>query len=118
MNQKDPQDWPPELDALIAAPEHHFLVLENDQVRVLETVIPPGETTPVHTHCWPAVFTIQSWSDFVRRDADGKVTVDTRGNQQLADPGKTLWSEPLPPHTLENVGDREIRLLSVEIKTH
>lgn len=112
----DPVNWPPELDALIAAPEHHSLVLENDRVRVLEMVIPAGETTPLHTHCWPSVITIQSWSDFIRRDANGNVTADTRGNPRLAAPGQALWSDPLPPHTLENVGEQAIRLLSVEVK--
>ncbi|MEZ4519074.1 MAG: hypothetical protein R3C44_20405 [Chloroflexota bacterium] len=48
------------------------------QVRVVQTLIPPGEQTAVHTHCWPGALTILSWSDFVRRDADGNVLVDTR----------------------------------------
>jgi hypothetical protein len=34
--------WPRELDALIAAPDSHRLLLENDRVRVLEVVIEPG----------------------------------------------------------------------------
>lgn len=28
-------DWPGSLDAVVAAPEHHAVVLENDRVRVL-----------------------------------------------------------------------------------
>ena len=50
-----PWPWPPELDALIAAPKHHTLILENDRMRLLDTVIPVGETVPVHTHRWPGV---------------------------------------------------------------
>jgi hypothetical protein len=30
--------------------------------------------------------------------------------------GIAVWSEPLPPHTLENVGERDLRVISVEIK--
>ena len=45
-------NWPPELDALIAAPKQHRLLLENDRVRVLDTEIAPGDRTPVHTHRW------------------------------------------------------------------
>jgi hypothetical protein len=39
-----PADWPwsDELDALMAAPKHHWLVFENDRVRVLDTRIAPG----------------------------------------------------------------------------
>ncbi len=108
--------WPDHLDALRAAPRHHTLVLENERVRVLETRIPPGETTALHTHRWPAAMVIQSWAPFVRRDAEGAVTVDSRTVPALADPPQTLWSDPLPPHTLENVGDVDIQLISVELK--
>ena len=45
--------WPAELDALIAAPEQHQLLMENSKVRVLDIKIKPGETTPVHTHHRP-----------------------------------------------------------------
>jgi hypothetical protein len=37
-------EWPDELDALIAAPRHHLLLMENESVRVLDTRVPPGET--------------------------------------------------------------------------
>jgi hypothetical protein len=35
-------DWPESLDALVAASDHHSLVFETDDVRVLETRIGPG----------------------------------------------------------------------------
>ncbi len=69
--------WPDTLDALIAAPAYHRLLLENEAVRVLDTTIPPGHTVPVHTHRWPSVSYVLSWSDFVRRDANGNTTLDT-----------------------------------------
>lgn len=108
--------WPQELDALLAAPQHHRLMLENDRVRVLDTRIAPGETVPVHTHRWPAVNHVHRWSDFVRRDAEGKVLVDTRGRPPPASLPAILWGEPLPPHTLENVGTTELHVISIEIK--
>lgn len=115
-SQRTNDAWPPELDALRAAPEHHELLMENDQVRVLRTRIPAGETTAVHSHRWPAVYLIEGWSPFVRRDANGEVTLDSRTVQGLERPAGPIWSPPLPPHTLENVGDAEIRLVSVEVK--
>ncbi len=108
--------WPDSLDALQAAPQHHQLLMENERVRVLETRIGHGETTAVHTHRWPAVNHITSWSDFVRRDAGGNVLVDTRGRPPPAALPVTVWSEPLPPHTLENVGSGELRVVSIELK--
>jgi len=108
--------WPDSLDALIAAPRHHTLLLENEAVRVLETRIPAGDTAPLHTHRWPSVHYIIRWSDFVRRDPEGNIVVDTRVVDSKAAAQTAVWSEPLPPHSLENVGPTEIRLVSVELK--
>jgi hypothetical protein len=109
-------DWPDELDALVAAPAHHSLLLENERVRVLETLIPPGETTAVHTHCWPNVQHVLSSTDFIRRDGEGVVLLDTRAVSGHAETHPTHWSDPLPPHSIENVGERDLRVIMVELK--
>jgi quercetin dioxygenase-like cupin family protein len=112
----EPSLWPAELDALLAAPSQHGLVLENTRVRVLDTRIAPGERTPLHTHQWPAVHQVISWSAFVRRDDRGEVLLDTRIAGMAAAPGDVLWGEALGPHTLENVGPDPLHIVSVEIK--
>ena len=109
-----PEEFDP-LDAVVAAPRFHRVLLENDRVRVLDTIVQPGETVPLHTHRWPSVLYVLSWSNFVRRDADGRATVDSRNSTPLA-AGAALWSGPLPPHTLENVGNRELRVIAIEQK--
>lgn len=108
-------EWPDELDALVAAPEHHSLLLENERVRVLETLIPPGETTAVHTHRWPNVQYVVSSTDFIRRDGEGSVLLDTRAGGGAETPA-THWSEPLPPHSIENLGERDLHVIMVELK--
>jgi hypothetical protein len=108
-------DWPPELDACIAAPHHHRLLFENERVRVLETIVLPGEIVPLHTHQWPAVYHLVSWSDILRRGPAGDVQVDTRGQPPPATPG-ARWAGPLGPHTLENVGSGTVHVVSVELK--
>jgi hypothetical protein len=82
--------WPAALDALTAAPRHHTLLLENERVRVLDTRIAPGETVPLHTHRWPAVLHILSWGDFIRRDQNRNVTLDTR--TLASPPASIVWS--------------------------
>lgn len=109
-------DWPAQLDALTAAQRHHTLMFENDLVRVLETKVPPGETTAVHTHCWPAALYVVSPGDFVRRDDKGNVLLDTRMNGAQGKAGDAAWSPPLGPHTLENVGTTLIHVINVELK--
>lgn len=112
----DKQGWPDELDALNAAPQHHSLLLEKESVRVLDTRVPAGQTVPLHTHRWPGAQYIHNWSDFVRRDAEGKILVDSRTFQKIPE-GSAVWSTPLPPHTLENVGASELHVISVELKS-
>jgi hypothetical protein len=109
-------EWNEALDALVAAPEHHTLLLENDQLRVVVTHVPPGERTPVHTHRWGGVLYVISWSQFVRRDDKGSVLVDSRLNPVLQAPAQAMMAAPLPPHTFENVGDVEFRVVTVELK--
>jgi hypothetical protein len=109
--------WPESLDALQAAPGSHRLLFENDAVRVLETTIAPGRTTPVHTHRWPCILYVLSIGNFVRRDADGAILVDTRSSGSLPEPGSAIWGDALPPHTLENVDTSEIRMIGVELKS-
>jgi len=107
--------WPEELDALRAAPRQHRLMLENDRVRVLDTRVAAGETVPLHTHRWPAALYVVSWSDCVRRDETGAVVMDSRLAQRNPDT-IALWCPPLGPHTLDNVGVSELRVIVVELK--
>ena len=108
--------WPHELDALVAAAEHHRLLLENERARVLESLIPPGETTAVHTHPWPSIQYVVRGSDIVRRDADGGVMLDTRAAGEPLEVSTTLWSAPVPPHSVENVGPDELKVILIELK--
>ena len=57
--------WPESLDALVAAPKYHKLLMEDDRVRVIHTRVPPGEMVPLHTHRWPSVLVILGWSECV-----------------------------------------------------
>lgn len=42
--------------------------------------------------------------------------LDTCTAGVVLEPGTALWTHSLPPHTLENVGDSEIRVLAFEVK--
>ena len=104
------------LDAMTAAPNHHSVLLENDRVRVLDTRLGPGEQTPVHAHEWPGALYVLSWSDFIRYDADDNAIVDSRALGMNPAIGTTLWSAPLAPHYVRNVGTDVLHVIAVELK--
>ncbi|MFY9675083.1 MAG: hypothetical protein WAK13_11555 [Terriglobales bacterium] len=109
--------WPDSLDALVAAPKHHTLLLEDERVRVLLTTIPPNDIVPLHTHRSGGVAYVQSFSQFIRRDEQGNVLFDSRLAGEAPAVPCAQWMPPLPPHTVENLGPLEISILIVEIKT-
>lgn len=119
MKSDENSEWPwaESLDALLAAPKYHTLLMEDELVRVIHTRIPAGETVPLHTHRWNSVVIILSWSDCIRRDEEGSVTYDSRGAGTAPQLDSAISYPPLPPHSLENIGANEISTISVEMKT-
>jgi quercetin dioxygenase-like cupin family protein len=112
----NPWPWPPDLDAMVAAPEFHTVLLENERVRVLYGQVAPGVVVPVHTHRWGGVLYVLGTSDFVRRDPEGNVLADTRVSKSKPVEGAAVWAGPLTPHSFENVGNEEFRTLTIEMK--
>jgi hypothetical protein len=55
MGAEDDWPWPPSMDSVVAAPESHRVLFENDDVRVLEVTIAEGHREPEHTHRDPSV---------------------------------------------------------------
>lgn len=108
--------WPDALDALSAAPSHHQVLLEDERVRVLFTRIAPGDIVPLHTHRWGGIAYVESCSHFIRRGAQDEILFDTRKAGDLPEFPCAQWFEPLQPHTVENLGPAEIRILIIEIK--
>ena len=113
----DPDTWPAHLDAVIAAPKNHKILLENDQVRVLEVYLAPGEKEPLHHHKWPSVLYIQEAGDFIDYDSAGKVIFDTRELPEPLNFPLTMQKEPEAPHSPVNLSKTTpIRLIRVEMK--
>ena len=80
--------YPDSLDALVAAPKFHWVLFENDRVRVLEVTVPPHVRKPLHTHRWPSVLYRELSCPLRYFDASGQVlaarvaqTVPTRPYQ-------------------------------------
>jgi len=114
---KERSTAPGPLDAVHQAPDHHGVLLENEHVRVLDALLKPGEQTEIHTHVWPSALYVLSWSDFVRIDPQGKVLLDSRAMGLRPAPGEAIWSPVLPPHRVRNVGNADLPLIAVELKS-
>ena len=103
-----------ELDGVIAAPDHHRVLFENEVVRVIETTIRAGDTTPAHTHLAPTAMYVVSGSHFLRRDPEGAVMLDTRSDPAFVLP-QVMYSPGTPAHTLENTGPDDLVVIGVEL---
>ena len=108
-----------DLDAVVAAPKNHRIVLENDEVRVLQVDVAPGETEAIHEHRWPSVLHIQSAQpaidiSFERRG--GKMVETGRRRLPAGSPPAAIWVPRQGAHAVRNLGNDPFRLLRVELK--
>jgi len=97
-----------DLDATRADPTHHKVESENDRVRVVRYVIPPGETAPLHSH--PAQVNV------FLTDGDLQVTAQD-GSTTVMHPkaGTAAWRGPTV-HKVVNVGSGTFEGVLVEPK--
>ena len=102
--------WRPELDATVAAPENHQVLLENDEVRVLRVTIAPGTREHLHVHRYPSVIYLESSPHLIEHLQDGSV------HDLGARPGGARWLPVAQGHYLENVDSFPLRAIRVELK--
>ncbi len=97
-----------DLDSPRADPAHHKVELENDLVRVVRYVIPPGETALLHSH--PALVNVfLSDGDLKARAQDGSTSeIHVRA-------GDAAWRGPTV-HEVVNVGSSTVEGVLVEPK--
>jgi hypothetical protein len=67
------EEWSPCLDAVIAAPRNHRVLMEDETIRVLEVTVDPGEREALHHHRWPSLMVVLARPSYVNRDAQGNV---------------------------------------------
>ena len=115
--------WPAWLDAMAAAPQSHRVLFENERVRVLEVVVRPGETEPVHAHSWPSLMFILEPATLRYIPAIvlgkqvqlGSTEVVRQGPKPSGIPAPR-WLPPEGPHAVENIDTRDYRALRIELK--
>ena len=109
-------EWPASLDAVAAAPGNHRVLLENDRVRVVEITVAPGEREPVHAHCLPGVAYVMYEGKYRDYDGQGKLLSEGKESPPESQFPMTSWTEPVPPHSYENVDTKPMRSVHIELK--
>ncbi len=110
----DPVNWPPEVDAVRAAPDNHTILYESDDIRVLRVNVAPGERENAHHHRWPSVMVVDSLCKFVDYDQDGKeIKFPLPEKPELP---LVLRLPPQPVHSVHNVGQTPCSAIRVEFK--
>src|SRR5215831_16385853 len=97
--------WPQTMDALLAAPDSHRVLLDNDRVRVLEVVIEPGAREPEHTHQALSVMIVDEPAR-IRYYAEGTLRFESQAHPPAPPGVRVRWLEPEGPHSVENIDQR------------
>jgi len=96
-------------DPVQQSPQYYKVLLENDQVRVMEYRLKPGEKEPMHTHSSGVVYSFGA--------AKMRTTYpDGRTQESSGGAGEAHWRNPVT-HALENIGTTEAHALAVDVKT-
>ncbi len=93
------------------APQNYKVLFENQQMRVIEYRLKPGEREPMHSHPYGMFVYFLSDAKIRTTFPDGKTSEDSKHR------GDTVWRDPVT-HATENVGNAEARALLIEPKSH
>ncbi len=84
-------------------------LLNNDRVRVVKAVRPPGTIVPMHTHPPYLAYFFDAWKGRLT-SPKGKVV------EKEFPAGKLLWAPKGKTHALEVIGTTDQRVLVIELK--
>jgi len=96
-------------DPVTTSPQFYKVLLENDQVRVLEYRLKPGEKEPMHSHPAGVVYVL-SGGTLKFSYPDG------RTEEKTAATGEAIWRDPVA-HAVENVGKMEAHAIAIDLKS-
>jgi len=92
-------------------PEMNIILADTTLLRATIAVIEPGQKSGLHTH--PA--------SFVYALTDGKLKVyyaDGQSETFELKAGDSMYGDPEKPHQTENLGDKTVKFLLIELKEH
>jgi len=96
--------------SLVASPDIYKVIAENEQYRVIEVTWKPGQRDVVHSHPASAVYNLM---DCTLRSFDSSGVARWTGQARA---GTATVQQPIPAHSIENVGQSECKLIMFEPK--
>jgi hypothetical protein len=109
-------EWPPELDAVVAAPDNHRVLFEDEQMRVLEVKVRAGELEKLHHHRWPSVMVIDSLPNYVNYDKDGNQIMPAVPRAVHPEMPVIVRLPPQAAHFVHNIDSRPLHAIRIEYK--
>jgi hypothetical protein len=104
------------MDALLAAPASHRVLVENEPVRVLEVVIEARTREPEHTHQAASVMIVDEPSR-IRYCVGDTLRYESQARAGSSSPaGQVSWMEPEGPYSVENIDERRYHAIRVELR--
>ena len=95
-------------DPVKVSPQYYKVLLDNDEMRLLEIRLQPGDKEPMHSHP-PGVVYALSDARVKHTSAEGK------SEETVLKKGEARWRDATS-HTVENTGSTEVHALVVELK--
>jgi beta-alanine degradation protein BauB len=95
-------------DPVHLSPQCYKVLIDNEEARVLEYHLKPGEKEPMHSHPRGFVYTL----------ADAKLKIsfpDGHTEEVVMKAGEAHWREAVT-HAAENVGNTEAHAVALELK--
>ena len=92
------------------------MLFENENMRVLEVTVQPGERENVHHHQWPSVMVIDSRPSYINYDKDGNTTkpaIEIKANPEMPIIARL---PPQAPHAVLNTGSTSFHAIRIEYK--
>jgi beta-alanine degradation protein BauB len=97
------------IDPIAVSPDKYKVVLDNEQVRIVEYSLKPGEKDNTHTHPAKVSYVLSG----------GTLRIFPEGGTAFSSEEKTgdvAWMNSVPRHFVENTGTTPVRIVLFEIK--
>lgn len=114
------QAAPASFDAVVAAPNSHRVLLEDEKIRVLRVEVAPGVTEPVHDHRWPSVMYFeqpQAITYITYKLINGKPVETERFDAPAFAKSQTVRGDSEGLHAVKNRGSAPFVAIRIEFKS-